>query len=356
VTANPYTSLPKSAFWRTAVAQSSALDIGPLWSPKFDIAPEDRIITAGSCFAQNIGRALKARGYEWWDAEPAPPMLSEAAAREFNFGIFSFRTGNIYTAALLHQWVAWATGDMVAPSEVWEDDGRYYDPMRPQIEPSGFASQAELLASRAATLKAISRAIRGCKVFVFTLGLTEGWVDRDTGLVYPMCPGTVAGRFDPDRHLFRNFSYPETMAPLSKTLDLCKRINPDIRFLLTVSPVSPTATAEPGEHVLTAASYTKSTLRAVAGDLCKKRADTDYFPGFELITSHPFRAMFFDLNLRTVNPYGIDFVMKHFMSSLSRRSGTEAPVPRAETRSEPRPLDPVEALCDDMILDRYNAA
>ena len=37
------------------------LEINRLWDPKFNIRPHKRVVTFGSCFAQHIGRALRAR-------------------------------------------------------------------------------------------------------------------------------------------------------------------------------------------------------------------------------------------------------------------------------------------------------
>lgn len=154
---NPYESLPREAFWRTGVADVSPFSISGMWKPKHSILKRQKIVTAGSCFAQHIGRALAENGYSWFDAEPAPERFSPELAREFNFGVFSFRTGNIYTAAALRQWVFWALGKEEAPREVWEKNGRFYDPFRPAIEPDGFASAEEMFRSRDATLFAIRR-------------------------------------------------------------------------------------------------------------------------------------------------------------------------------------------------------
>src|SRR6185437_4822989 len=103
----------------------------------------------------------------------------------------------------------WAFGLAPVPDEVWVEDGRWYDPFRPNIEPGGFASREELAATRARTLEAIRRAVIDSRLFVFTLVLTEAWLNSREHYVYPMCPGTVAGTFDPERHAFRNYRYPE---------------------------------------------------------------------------------------------------------------------------------------------------
>jgi hypothetical protein len=92
-----------------------------------------------------------------------------------------------------------------------------------------------------------------------------------------------------------------------------KSLNPAVRFLLTVSPVPLTATAS-SDHVLTATTYSKSVLRAVAGQLTQEHADIDYFPSYELIASHWSGGAFFDLNLRTVTSDGVEAAMRLFFS------------------------------------------
>ena len=315
---SPYSTYAEEAFWSPAVGRKNALQISGLWKPKFEVKKTHVIATAGSCFAQHIGRALRSRGFAWHDSEPAREDLPQDRHADFNYGIFSFRTGNIYTVALLKQWIDWAL-DGVDPKglEVWQDgDGRFIDPFRPNITPGGFESRAALIQARQVTFQAIREAIGKIDIFVFTLGLTEAWVNADTGHVYPMCPGTLAGTFDPGRHRFVNYQYPEIRQAIRSVIERVRDVNPSIRFLLTVSPVPLTATAS-GQHVLTATIHSKSVLRAVAGDVCQTRRDTDYFPSFEIISAFPFKGMFFEPNLRNVAPEGVDFVMRAFL--IARR-------------------------------------
>jgi len=358
---NPYDSLPEAAFWRTAVAQQGPFQISGLWKPKQPLEKSHRIITAGSCFAQHIGRALAARGYRWFNAEQAPTMFDEATAKKFNYGIFSFRTGNIYTVSALKQWAQWALEETTPPTEVWEKDGRFFDPFRPAIEPNGFASAEELHRSRRATLLAIKRALTQADMFVFTLGLTEAWQHRKKGYVYAMCPGTLAGTFDAELHQFRNFNYLQIERDLQQVMDLIKGHNKKIRFLLTVSPVPLTATAS-GQHVLTSTTYSKSVLRAVAGAVADRRDDTDYFPSYEIITAVPFRGMFFEANLRSVAPEGVDFVMSSFFQCMTDTFGpdrTEAAAsakpPKAmaaQKKQKPKDADD-DLVCEEAMLDAF---
>lgn len=353
---NPYVGLPETAFWKTAVAARNPLEISALWRPKFPVARKHKVITAGSCFAQHFSRALVARGYGWLDAEPAPKLLSEDQARDFNYGIFSFRTGNIYTARMLRQWLSYAFEGEEPPVEHWEQNGRFYDPLRPGIEPEGFADLAELQASRAALLAAIRGAILEADVLVFTMGLTECWRHRTSELEYAICPGTVAGRFDPDQHEFVNQSFVGIRRDMLAALKILRQANPKLKVLLTVSPVPLTATAS-GEHVLTATSHSKSVLRAVAGELAAEFKHVDYFPSYEIITHPAYRGMFYAPNQRSVVPQGVNHVMESFfacqsaafpwLARKSKRGGKTAGEP------EGQPSNARAVKCDEEFLDAF---
>ncbi|MCB1996260.1 MAG: GSCFA domain-containing protein [Burkholderiaceae bacterium] len=341
---NPYETQADRSFWRTAVATRNALDINELWTPRFNIETSQRVITFGSCFAQHIGRALAQNGFNWWDGEVAPARFPDNVKREFSYGVFSARTGNIYTAAMLRQWVEWAFEDTAAPDEFWQSDKGWIDPFRPDIEPGGFESEEEARRSRQVTLDALRRVFSKADVLVFTMGLTEGWKNLETGVAYPMCPGTVAGTFDPASHGFVNYRFGEIYQDMRQAIRRIRSANSRLRVLLTVSPVPLTATAS-DQHVVVATSHSKSVLRAVAGELTEQINNVDYFPSYEIITAFPFRGMFFEPNLRSVNAHGVAHVMKQFFSSLS------VPMERLPTGGHGRAQSDV--VCEEEMLDAF---
>ena len=364
---HPYQKLGPKAFWSTSIAQRNMFDIEGLWEPKFPIRKHMKISTFGSCFAQHIGMALKQSGYNWFIAEPAPWGLSKEHAKQFNFGVFSARTGNIYTATLLKQWVNWALGKAAAPDEVWEKDSRFIDPFRPTIEPHGFASIDELQKSRQSAIEAFATTLRESRVFVFTLGLTESWQNIDGHYEYPMCPGTAAGIFDERKHKFLNQGYALIRKTLVETINLIRSINPKIRFLFTVSPVPLTATNS-GRHVLVATMQSKSVLRAVAGSICDSIACADYFPSYEIINSTPYRGIFFEPNQRSVNSAGVTLVMKNFFSCLQakfpevlqgqNRQFSTTDQPRSHNSSltsrANKSMGPTSSeVCDEVLLNAF---
>ena len=345
---NPYEALEERAFWAPAVGQRNMLDISDLWRPRFVIDQKTKVVTFGSCFAQHFASAMTARGFGWVDEEPGPQDFTAADRKRFNFSIFSARTANIYTTSLLLQWTMWALKTATPPGEVWERDGRFFDPFRPAIEPDGFASVAEMTRSRAACIAAFRRCILGSDLFVFTLGLTESWWHREDGYEYPMCPGTVAGTFDADRHVFLNQDYPFVLSNLEEAIAAMRGANPDLKFLLTVSPVPLTATKS-GNHVLVATTESKSTLRSVAAAVQREHDHVDYFPSYEIIGSAPYRATFFEPNMRSVNLHGVGHVMDAFFAGLPAGAARTAPEPaQKRARTARRAAD--DLACEEELL------
>jgi hypothetical protein len=171
-------------------------------------------------------------------------------------------------------------------------------------------------------------------VFIFTLGLTEAWVDKRTNRVFPTAPGTIAGDFDPSIYEFKNFTYDEIHADFVEFLDLIRARNPDVRVILTVSPVPLTATAT-DNHVLVATTYSKSVLRAVAGSIAQSYPDVDYFPSYEMIASPWSKGFFYEGNMRAVNAGGVAAVMRVFFKqhgTVETQAADEQPRQQPEER------------------------
>jgi hypothetical protein len=342
---SPYADLPPSRFWRTGVSEQSPQTINDIYRKKFEIAPTDRIATAGSCFAQHISRQMKRRGYRVLDVEPPPPGLHGAEATRYGYDLYSARYGNVYHIRQMLQLALEATGARQPADCIWEKDGRYYDAMRPSVEPDGLDSPEEVALLRANHLRRVEELLRTVDIFVFTFGLTEAWIHRESATVYPVAPGTIAGAFDPSVHAFKNFGFAEVYADFLDFRALLKSFNPEIRFLVTVSPVPLTATACP-EHVLPATTYSKSVLRAVAGQLFQDLEDVDYFPSYELIATPFSRGAFFHDNLRSVTDEGVANAMRVFFSEHSSAALLPADPHALITSAE-------ELVCEEILLEAF---
>ena len=343
--ATPYDTLPPAAFWRSAVAEAGPFHLPGLFQPRFPVTRDLTVATAGSCFAQHVGRALRGAGLTVLDAEPAPPGLPDPQA--YGFTLYSGRYGNIYTCRQLLQLLHDTATATLRPDAVWHRNGRPYDALRPGIEPGGFASLHELRALRAFHLHRLHDLFTRTQLFVFTLGMTEAWVYAATGTVFPTAPGVIADPPQGQHVTFRNFSFAECLADLTAAHDLLRRFNPAMRMLLSVSPVPLTATAS-GAHVLAATTASKSILRAVVADFIATRPDVDYVPSYEIITNPAARGRFFAPNLRSVTAEGVDLVMAQFLHAHAL-----APLPEPPAHSASPDTEADTLICEEALAEGF---
>jgi hypothetical protein len=337
---HPYKDAPPYRMWRRAVSETDGGDVDPVVRMPFRLSATDRIVTAGSCFAQHIAERLRQQGFAFLVTESAHPILPPKVAQDFQYGLFSARYGNLYTARQLLQLMQRAYGAFTPRDDVWEEGGRFYDPFRPQIQPGGFATLEEYQHDRAQHFAAVRRAFEEADIFVFTLGLTECWVSREDGAAYPVCPGTAAGRFEPARHVFVNFGVEEVVADMTAFLTELRRRNPRVKMILTVSPVPLAATAE-DRHVLVSTTYSKAVLR-IAAEQLTQLTDVAYFPSYEIVTGAFSRGAYFGPDLRSVTKAGVDHVMRLFFAHAA-----EGGVPRAQAPEPER--DAVVAAAEALI-------
>lgn len=312
---NPYSNLEDTNFWRRTVSVSPSCLVDPSLDSPLKIKEDTRVVTAGSCFAQHLARRLSSSGFQYLITEPGDGFSDEYRKKN-QYGVYSARFGNIYTTRQLRQllqevFLNEPRSDLVSRRR----DGRFVDILRPQVEADGYDSPEAVLTNREIHLKAVSDMFLKSDVFIFTLGLTESWQRKADGLVVPIAPGVVTTE-DVSSYDYVNFRYSEVYDDLVESISMIKKLNPSIQVILTVSPVPLVATYE-NQHVVVATNYSKSTLRAVAGDISRDEDFIHYFPSYEIITA-PYNApILFEDDLRSVKKEGVDKVMRSFFKNYT---------------------------------------
>ncbi|MDT3377439.1 GSCFA domain-containing protein [Labrys portucalensis] len=348
---NPYRGLPSHHFWRQSVAAIPPFAIDPLVRFPFELAQDHKVAAAGSCFAQHISQALQRHGFNYFMTEPPPAGMSREAVQADNYGVYSARYGNIYTARQLRQLIERAFGEFSPDLPEWRDRrGHFVDPFRPQIQPSGFASTDAMRSAREAHLGQVRRLVEELDVLVFTLGLTEGWVHIADGAVIPLAPGVAGGTFDESVYKFVNFSTAEIVQDLCASIDLIRKVNPNARFIFTVSPVPLIATYR-DQHVLVSNTYSKASLRVAAEEISLARPGVAYFPSYEIITSPATSRNYYLDDLRSVSLLGVDHVMRVFFAHCvagSKKTAASPPALPSELREEIRNVGQI--VCDEEAI------
>lgn len=364
---NPYSGRPDYQFWKRGGGHGQPQAFDPVTRTSFAIQPTDTVVTAGSCFAQHLSRHLTANGFNVLVTEKAHPLIPDKHAAEFHYGAFSARYGNVYTARQLRQLLERSYGLFVPRENAWKKGSdRWVDPFRPQIQPGGYVSIKELELDREVHLAAVRAAVEQMTVFVFTLGLTEAWVDRLDGAVFPLAPGVAGGAYDPDRVTFVNFTSRQTIDDLEWSINFIRRQNPTVKCILTVSPVPLNATAV-DRHVWVSTTYSKAVLRVAAEEVSSSQRFVDYFPSYEIITSPHAGSSYFGPDRRSITEAGVEHVMRTFFRHYGKAAGT-GPLSTNEpnqirqsqpgsdlrdaARREIAAMDKlINALCDEEAID-----
>jgi hypothetical protein len=303
---HPYKFMDSKAFWKRAVA--SGFENNDLIHNAPYLKKGDKFGSAGSCFAGNIIPYLEAAGFEYVRHNNSLNHNAVSYEENFNYHLFSAGYGNLYTAQHLLQIIEEAMGIKKPTIDRWYTPEGIVDPYRPGLKylPS---CDVEFELLKKDYLQSILRAFTEMDVFVFTLGLTEAWVCDIDNTVFPACPGTISGKYDPGIHKFKNYTLAEITSSMSAAFSLLREINPELKIIVTVSPVPLVATAT-NNHVVTATTYSKSVLRVAAEEICQMLPFVKYFPSYEIVTGPQAPFSYFEENRRDVSREAIDAVME----------------------------------------------
>ena len=266
------------------------------------ITPETPIGSAGSCFALEIMKYIKAREYNYVVTEPNPYSCAN--------------WGPQYNAIAFQQTVEWTFGLRERPVLVWQEreEGTisHYDPFREGVS---YKTVQEIGPAIAEHRQLARKAFESVEVFVLTVGLNEVWRLGSSDTILARFPRNLA----PDLVRSEVLSVEQNVAALQGTLDLLRAFNPRFRMIVTVSPVPLYATFQGHEkHVVVATQQAKAILR-VAVDLFAQRNPefVTYFPAMETVvwcTQNPWTP-----DARHVSAEAVGNVMRLFETMFLSR-------------------------------------
>jgi len=348
----PYNDLPDRAFFKKVGERNGDLSIVP--DERVSLGPDDKVVSAGSCFAARIANFIRSSGLTYlFDDDRV--VSDNDLVREESDAIFSLRYGNIYTTRHLLQLLQRVVGEeIIEPPVVVDGAGRYRNLSRPSV--LSYDSVETLRSDDTAHIENIKTFIERATVFTFTLGLTEQWIDKESGITFPSAPGCGFGEYDESKHVFHNSTVEEVTAELRESIDLLQRINPELSIILTLSPVPLVATYT-SVSAVEATFYSKSILRQAISNVLSDSSDTmasvTYFPSYEIIMNPYCIKENFAADMRTISEMGVDRVMDHFRRRFVR-GGIDEPaisidfaVDSPLVEQEPGPPSGVDPVCEE---------
>ncbi len=301
--------------WPSRLAPENRIEplCKPGFAPNFHLEPGEKIFTIGSCFARNIEKALASRGFDVVTRR----ILSAGHT------LFKHRANilNNYGVPSILNELQWALDEdhpFDADTNLFElYPNRFVDIHLPAaIKPT---SKEEVL-ERRKVITDITAQVRDCRIVVMTLGLTEVWFDKQSGLYLNYSPRRALVAKYPERFELHVLSYADTLTYLRQIVALLKgKCGAGQRILLTVSPVPLTATYT-GRDVLVANGLSKAVLRTAADEIIAENNHIDYFPSYESITLSD-RAAAWEEDQRHVEQAAIDLNIGRMIDGYVNRSG-----------------------------------
>ena len=250
--------------------------------PDFTISHHDSMVSIGSCFSENIGK----RFYDY----------------KFNININPF--GQQYNPHSIAQ----AMERLLEPVPFTEDDLVLHNEQYHSLSHHGSFSKniaAETLKEINERLVHAAEDLKKATVLFLTFGTAHVFKLKETGAIVSNChklPG----------NLFRQelMGPDEIISVLENALGKLREVNPNIKIILTVSPVRYFAFG------VYENSVSKSHLFAAIHALQQKHPDFYYFPAYELVMDDLRASRFFADDMLHPNQQAIDYVWESLSNTF----------------------------------------
>jgi hypothetical protein len=235
----------------------------------------------GSCFARNIEKYLVKFGCRVPVNEFELPA-SERLSPKPNHAL------TLFTPPLFSQMIEWVEKIYTRDRKVTAGDCEQWLFRYPDgsVLDLGLAAIKPVSAQRAIERRQeifdLYTNIFAAQCVMMTPGLVEAWFDQRHGIYTNSAPIKSGALLDEKRYSFRVLDYEDCYQSLVRTIDLIRKHNHAVKFLITVSPV-PLRYTFTDKDIIVANSFSKSVLRAVCEQLVTNSPDIDYFPSFETV-------------------------------------------------------------------------
>ncbi len=227
----------------------------------------------GTCFAEEFSTYLKENS-----------EIGKYITLEDNPWSSSVFWGRVYTTGNLLQIINYSIQKNY-PIHVEKSSVGYLDPLRDRSLPT-FESLEKLKSSVKDHRRNSLKLFKIVDVLVITLGQNETWFDHKLEIAWGAIPPSTIRKIVENRFVPIEYDYQENLNNLDQIISKLKTINPNLKIMLTVSPVPAYATFL-GESVISKSFASKCILRSVVDKIVNEyKNDVFYFPSFEMVLGY----------------------------------------------------------------------
>ena len=245
--------------------------------PGNPIALKDRILTTGSCFADQLGNWLLNNKFEVL----VNPFGTNYNPISIHKNLIDLITDEVDNHLLIEQQGIWHHFDYHSN---WSSDNK-----------------KELINSIRNKQTLVKEYVSQAKVVVITYGTAWVYTHKDQNKIVANCHKVPAREFDKQL-----LSVEKIIQSFNTLQAIIKSINKNIRFILTVSPV---------RHVkdtLQMNSVSKACLRLACHQLASQHQEVDYFPSYEIMMDDLRDYRFYDRDMIHPSEEAVEYISQKF--------------------------------------------
>ncbi len=249
--------------------------------PKFNFTHQDKILSLGSCFAQNIGTRLST----------------------FKFEVCTNPSGILFNPLSIFELLAFATGTKTLPPTSYQQLGSTF---------LNYKFHSQLNANSEKNLKQkvnnelthLKECLENTAILMLTFGTAWVYRTKNTEMLVANCHKVPQNQFNKELS-----GVEEIIDEFGKLKNWLDQVNPNLKILLTVSPV---------RHVkegLANNNLSKSILRLACHKLTEAFDLVDYFPAYEILMDDLRDYRFYAKDMIHPNEQAQDYVWEKFSST-----------------------------------------
>jgi lysophospholipase L1-like esterase len=239
---------------------------------------DDQVLTLGSCFAENIGKRLD----------------------KFKFNVITNPGGILFNPISIFESILMALDDEELPIEsyVLNESVHYNYKFHSAINGN---TKAELDAAIDQARFKVKDQITNSDYLIITFGTAWIYELIDTNLLAANCHKVTQKKFSK-----RLLTASEIQSKFSELKKALQKHNPDLKILLTVSPIRHTREGLPNNGV------SKAILRMVCHELSQNFKLVNYFPAYEIMMDDLRDYRFYEKDMIHPNEQAQDYIWDFF--------------------------------------------
>lgn len=254
----------------------------PISKHKNNISHKDKIMLLGSCFTENIGNKLSINGFE--------TLINPFGILYNPFSICSSLNRIINLKFLDSE-------DLVKVNEFWfsyEHHGVFRD-----------INQDNLLQTINLNITKANLFLKQTNWLIITLGTAWVFFLKENNKILGNCH-----KLNPQLIDKKLLSVDEIVENISLTINNIREINPNIKIILTVSPIRHWKQGY-RENIIS-----KSALHLATNQLCETINDCFYFPAYEIVMDELRDYRFYQADMLHPSEIAVDYIWEKFSTHL----------------------------------------